>query len=54
MGQNVGPFDGCLGPGKVGYKNAKTPPIVTPPQENTKSKTEKVVLDSELLDLLNP
>jgi len=25
LGQNVGPFDGRPGPGKVGHKNAKTP-----------------------------
>jgi len=41
LGQNVGPFDGRPGPGKVGHKNAKTPPLVTPPQENPKPKTEK-------------
>jgi len=29
----VGPFDGRPGPGKVGHKNAKTPPLVTFPQE---------------------
>jgi len=32
--ENVAPFDWRLGPGKVGHKNAKTPPLVTPPQEN--------------------
>jgi len=26
--QNVGPFDWRLGPGKVGRKNAKTPPLM--------------------------
>jgi len=50
----VGPFDGCPGPGKVGHKNAKTPPLVTPPQEKPKPKTENFLFDSELLDLLNP
>jgi len=34
LGQNVGPFDGRLGPGKVGHKNAETPPLLTSPQEN--------------------
>jgi len=48
----VGPFDGRPGTGKVGHKNAKTPPLVTPPQENPKPKTEN--FDSDLLDLLNP
>jgi len=37
----MGPFDGRPGPGKVGHKNAKTPPLVTPPQESPKPKTEK-------------
>jgi len=36
----VGPFDGRPGPGKVGNKNAKTTPLVTPHQENPKPKTE--------------
>jgi len=36
----VGPFDGRPGPDKVGHENAKTPPLVTPPQENHKPKTE--------------
>ena len=55
MGQNVGPFDGSPGPGKVGHKNAKTPLLVTTPQENPKPKTENFFFfDSELLDLLNP
>jgi len=36
----VDPFDGRPGPGKVGHKNAKTPPLVTSPQENPKPKTE--------------
>jgi len=57
LGQNVGPFDGRPGPGKVGHKNhknAKTPPLVTAPQENPKPKTENCFFDSELLDLLNP
>jgi len=36
----VGPFDGRPGPGKVGHKNTKTPPLVMPPQENPKPKTE--------------
>jgi len=40
LGQNVGPFDGHPRPGKVGHKNAKTPPLVTAPQENPKPKTE--------------
>ena len=54
MGQNEGPFDGRRGPGKVGHKNAKTPPLVTPPQKNPKTKTENFSFDLELLDLLNP
>ena len=54
MGQNVGPFDGRRGPGKVGHKNAKTPPLMTPPQKNPKTKTENFSFDLELLDLLNP
>jgi len=33
------PIEGRPGPGKVGHKNAKTPPLVTPPQDNP--KTEK-------------
>jgi len=33
-------FDGRPGPGKVGHKNAKTPPLVTLPQKNPKPKTE--------------
>ena len=45
---------GRPGSGKEGHKNAKTPPIVTTPQENPKPKTEKFFFDSELLDLLNP
>jgi len=40
LGQNVGPFHGRPGPRKVGHKNAKTPPLVTSPQENPKLKTE--------------
>ena len=36
----MGSFDGRPGPGEVGHKNAKTPPLVTPPQENPKPKTE--------------
>ena len=40
----MGPFDGCLGPGKVGHKNAKTPPLVTPPPKNHKPKTENFFL----------
>jgi len=35
FGQNVGPFDRRPGPGKIGHKNAKAPPLVTSPQENT-------------------
>jgi len=38
LGQNVGPFDGRPGPGKVGHENAKTPPLVTTNQENPKLK----------------
>ena len=34
------PIEGRPGPGKVGHKNAKTPPLVTPPQKNPKPKTE--------------
>jgi len=52
LGQNVGPFDGRPGPGKVGHKNAKTPPFVTTPQKKTNPKLKFFV--SELLDLLNP
>jgi len=51
LGQNIGPFDGRPGPGKVGHKNAKAPPLVTSPQENSKLK---IFFDSELEDLLNP
>jgi len=40
LGQNVGPFHGRPGPGKVGHKNAKTPPLVMSPQENPKPKIE--------------
>jgi len=40
----VGPFDGRPGPGKVGHKNVKTPPLVTPPEENPKPKTENFFL----------
>ena len=40
LGQNVGPFDGRPGPVKIGHKNAKTSPLVTFPQENSKPKTE--------------
>jgi len=44
--------------GKLGHENAKTPPLVTPPQENPKPKTEtqteNFFFDSELIDLLNP
>jgi len=40
----VGPFDGRPWPFKVGHKNAKTPPLVTPPQENPKPKTENFFL----------
>jgi len=54
LGQNVGPFDGRPGPGKVGNKNAKTPPLVTTPKENPKPKTEKFFFDAEVLDVLNP
>jgi len=38
---NIGPLDWCPRPGKVGHKNAETPPLVTSPQENPKPKTEK-------------
>ena len=38
----MGLFDGRPGQGKVGHKNAKTPPNVTSPQENPKPKTENV------------
>jgi len=34
----VGPLDGRPGPCKVGHKNAKTPPLVTGPQENPNPK----------------
>jgi len=37
----MGPFDRRPRPGKVGLKNAKTPPHVTLPQKNPKPKTEK-------------
>jgi len=40
----VGSFDGRPGPGEVGHKNAKTPPLVTPLQENPKHKPEKCFL----------
>jgi len=53
LDQKVGPFDGRPGPGIVGHKNAKTPPLVTSPQEIPKPKTENLFFDSELLDLLN-
>jgi len=43
LGQNVGPFDGRPGPGKVGHKNKKKT-LVTPPQENPKPKTENFFL----------
>jgi len=54
LGQNVGLFDGRPGPGKVGHKNSKTLPLLTPPQENPKARTENFIFDSKLLDLLNP
>jgi len=53
LGQNVGPFDGRPGPGKVGHKNAKSPPLVTLPKRTPNPKL-KIFFDSELLDLLNP
>ena len=36
----LGHLIGDPGPGKAGLKNAKTPPLVTSPQENLKPKTE--------------
>ena len=51
--ENVGPFDWRLGPGKLGHKNAKTPPLVTAPKR-TPNPTLKIFFDSKLLDLLNP
>ena len=44
----MGPLDGRPGQCNVGHKNAKTTPLVTPPQENP--KTEIFFFDSELLD----
>jgi len=41
LGQNIGLLDWRLEPGKVGHKNAKTPPLVTSPPENPKPKTKK-------------
>jgi len=38
----VGPFDVRPGPGKVGHKNAKTPPLMTPPQENPNLKLKNI------------
>jgi len=51
MGQNIGPFDGRPGPGKVGHKSAKAPPLVTSPPRELKTENFS---DSELEDLLNP
>jgi len=53
MGQNVGPFYGRPGPGKVGHKNAKTPPLVTSPKRIPNPKLKNFFY-LELLDLLNP
>jgi len=50
--QNIGSLDWRPGPGKVGNKNAKTPPLVTSLQENHKPKTD--FFESGLADLLNP
>ena len=40
LSQKFGSFDWRPWPGKVGHKSAKTPPLVTSPQENPKLKTE--------------
>jgi len=53
LNEKIGSLDWRLGPSKVGHKNAKTPPLVTSPQENPKPKTETVFFESELEDLLN-
>ena len=47
----LAPRAGVLG--KVGHNNAKTPPLVTSPQENPKPKTE-IFFQSKLEDFLNP
>jgi len=39
LDQNVGPFDGRAGPGKIGHQNAETSPLLTPPRE-PQPKTE--------------
>jgi len=40
LSQKNGSLAWCLWPGNGGHKNAKTPPLVTSPQENPKPKTE--------------
>jgi len=49
-----GPLGQCLGPGKDGQNNAKTPLLVTFPPENLKPKTKVVFFRCQLEDLLNP
>jgi len=53
LGQKIGLFVWRLEPGKVGHKIAKTLPLVTPPQENSKQKLKKF-FQSKREDLLNP
>jgi len=45
LGQNVGLLDWRPGPGKVGHKNAKTPPLMMCPPENPKPKTKKFFIN---------
>jgi len=38
LSQKIGSLDWHLGPGKVGHKNAKTPPLVTSPKRTPNPK----------------
>jgi len=52
LSQKIGSLDWGLGPGKVGHKNAKTPPLATSPRGV--SRQEKNFFNTKLEDLLNP
>jgi len=53
LGQNAGQIEGRPRPGKVGHKNAETPPLVTHPKRTPNPKL-KIFFDSELEELVNP
>jgi len=54
LSQKNGSIGWGPGPGKAGQKKAKTPPLVTCPQQTPNQRQTKLFFRCELEDLLNP